>query len=232
LIQVAVSQHFRATGFWRAQGDPRSWTLSGTVLRTVLLGLAAAYGMNLWNRAIFDALEQRDAGTVLFWSAVYLPLLAASVCLTVAHVYARMTIQRRRRGWLTNHLLDRWLMNGRYYQLNLVGGDHANPEYRIAGDVRVATEAPRDFATGVATAVLSAAMFIVVLWTMGGSLTFAIADAAITIPGFLVIAAGVYAVLASGWMVFIGRGFVNRFGKQEPGRSGVSLCAYASPREW
>ena len=43
----------------------------------------------------------------------------------------------------------RWLTAGRYYQLNLVSGDHKNPEYRIADDVRIATEAPVDFVTGV-----------------------------------------------------------------------------------
>ena len=164
--------------------------------------------MNLWNRAIFDALEQRDAGTVLLWSAIYVPLLAASVCFVVAQVYARMTLQWRWRAWLNNQLLDRWLTNGRYYQLNLVSGDHANPEYRIADDIRVATDAPVDFTTGISSAFLSAATFIVVLWTIGGSLTFTVAGAVITIPGFLVIAAVIYAVLASGSMVLIGRGFV------------------------
>jgi vitamin B12/bleomycin/antimicrobial peptide transport system ATP-binding/permease protein len=197
-----------ARGFWRVGGDRHSWMLSGTILLTVILSLAASYGMNIWNRAIFDALERRDASTVLFCSVIYFPLLAASVCLVVAQVYARMTVQWRWRAWLNNHLLDRWLRSGRYYQLNLVAGDHANPEYRIADDVRVATEAPVDFATGVTNAVLSAATFIVVLWTIGGSLTFTVASVAITIPGFLVIVAVIYAVLASGSMVFIGRAFV------------------------
>jgi vitamin B12/bleomycin/antimicrobial peptide transport system ATP-binding/permease protein len=197
-----------ATGFWRSGGGRHSWVLSATISTTVLLSLAAAYGMNIWNRKIFDALERREGATVLYWSIIYFPLLVASVCLAVAQVYAQMTIQRRWRAWLNNHLLDRWLTNGRYYQLNLVGGDHANPEYRIADDVRAATEAPVDFATGVATAVLSAATFIVVLWTIGGSLTLTIAGVAITIPGFLVIAAVIYAVVASGSMVLIGRRFV------------------------
>ena len=164
--------------------------------------------MNLWNRVIFDALERRDAETVLFCSVVYFPLFAASVGLVVAQVYARMTIQRRWRAWLNNHLLDRWLTNGRYYQLNLVGGDHANPEYRIADDVRMATEAPIDFATGVTNAVLSAITFIGVLWTIGGSLTITAFGSSITIPGFLVLTAVIYAVVASGSMVIIGRGFV------------------------
>ena len=197
-----------AKGFWGEAGGRRSWLLTGAILLLILLNLAASYGMNIWNRAIFDALEKRDAATVFFVSMVYFPLLAASVCLVVAQVYARMTTQRRWREWLTHHLLDRWLVNGRYYQLHLVHGDHKNPEYRIADDVRLATDSPVDFATGVTAAVLSAATFIAVLWTIGGSLSFSVAGIEITIPGFLVLAAVAYAVLASGSMVFIGHRFV------------------------
>ena len=197
-----------AAGFWGAAGGRGSWLLTGAILLLILLNLAVSYGMNIWNRAIFDALEQRDATTVFFLSMVYFPLLAASVCLVVAQVYARMTTQRRWRGWLTHHLLDRWLINGRYYQLHLVHGDHKNPEYRIADDIRLATDSPVDFAAGVTTAVLSAATFIAVLWTIGGSLSFSLAGIEITIPGFLVVAAVAYAVLASGSMVFIGHRFV------------------------
>ena len=197
-----------AAGFWGAAGGRRSWLLTGAILLLILLNLAASYGMNIWNRAIFDALEKRDAATVFFLSMIYFPLLAASVCLVVAQVYARMTTQRRWRAWLTHHLLDRWLINGRYYQLHLVHGDHKNPEYRIADDIRLATDSPVDFATGVTTAVLSAATFIAVLWTIGGALSFSLAGIEITIPGFLVVAAVAYAVLASGSMVFIGHRFV------------------------
>ena len=197
-----------AKGFWGAAGGRRSWLLTGAILLLILLNLAASYGMNIWNRAIFDALEKRDAATVFFVSMVYFPLLAASVCLVVAQVYARMTTQRRWREWLTHHLLDRWLVNGRYYQLHLVHGDHKNPEYRIADDIRLATDSPVDFAAGVTTAVLSAATFIAVLWTIGGSLSFSLVGIEITIPGFLAVAAVAYAVLASGSMVFIGHRFV------------------------
>jgi putative ATP-binding cassette transporter len=197
-----------ARGFWAKAGDRLAWLLTGTILLTVVLFIAASYGMNVWNRAIFDALQRQDGGTVLYVSLIYLPLLMASVAVMVLQVYARMATQRRWRAWLNNYLLDRWLKNGRYYQLNLVGGDHQNPEYRIADDVRVATESPVEFATGLLTAILSAATFIVVLWTIGGALTFSLGGTTLTVPGFLVVAAVVYAVLASGSMVFIGRRFV------------------------
>jgi vitamin B12/bleomycin/antimicrobial peptide transport system ATP-binding/permease protein len=194
--------------FWGKDGPRRAWLLSAVILLLILLNLLASYGMNVWNRGIFDALEKRAPHTVLLLSMVYFPLLAASVCLFVGQVYARMTTQRRWREWLTHHLFDRWLVNGRYYQLHLVQGDHKNPEYRIADDIRLATESPVDFLTGITTAVLSALTFIVVLWTIGGSLSFTLAGMEITIPGFLVVAAVAYAVLASGSMVFIGRRFV------------------------
>jgi putative ATP-binding cassette transporter len=197
-----------ALQFYGARGPRLSWFLPSLILLTILLNLAAAYGMNVWNRAMFDALQGREADMVLFVSLIYFPLLAASVALSVTLVYAKMTTQRRWRAWLNHHLLDRWLTNGRYYQLNLVSGDHQNPEYRIADDVRVAVEAPIDFVSGLTTAILSAATFILVLWTIGGSLTFTLAGSTITIPGFLVIAAVIYAVLASGSMVLIGRRFV------------------------
>src|SRR5258707_6985036 len=184
-----------ARAFWARRGDRLAWLLTGTILLTVLLYLAASYGMNVWNRAIFDALERRDAGTVLYLSLIYVPLLIASVAVMLLQVYARMTTQRRWRAWLNNHLLDRWLKNGRYYQLNLVRGDHQNPEYRIADDVRIATDSPVDFAAGVTSAFLSAATFVAVLWTIGCALTVTVAGSSITIPGFLVIAAVLYSAI-------------------------------------
>jgi vitamin B12/bleomycin/antimicrobial peptide transport system ATP-binding/permease protein len=197
-----------AGGFWQRRGRRIAWVLSIALFIIILLNIAASYGMNLWNRAIFDALEKKDAGTVLFLSLIYFAILAASVTVNVTQVYARMTLQRGWRRWLTDTLVDRWLKGGRYYQLNLVSGDHANPEYRIADDVRIATESPVDFVTGVVTAFLSAATFIVVLWTIGGALEFTLGGFHVYIPGFLVIAAVLYAVVASTSMAFIGRRFV------------------------
>ncbi len=109
---------------------------------------------------------------------------------------------------LSSRLVDRWLHGGRYYQLNLVRGSHANPEQRIAEDLRIATESPVDFVSGVTQAFLSAATFVVVLWTIGGALDITIAGVALHIPGFLVIAAVLYALIASSAMIFIGRKFV------------------------
>ena len=195
-------------GFWGKSGDRIAWVASVGLLLLIIFNVAVQFGINVWNREIFDAIEKRDSATVLWLSAVFFPLALTSVGVGVAEVFARMGIQRRWRAWLTDNVVSRWLNNGRYYQLNLVAGDHKNAEHRIAEDLRIATEAPVDFVAGVTLAVLSAATFVAVLWTIGGALTISLGGTTLTIPGFLVVAAIGYSALASTAMAMIGRRFV------------------------
>ena len=197
-----------ASGFWDKKGDRLAWPLTIGLLLLVLLTVAAQYGINLWNRAIFDALERKESARVLTVAMIFFPLAGVAIALGVANVYSRMSMQRRWRAWLTGNLLNEWLKNGRYYQLNLVSGDHQNPEGRLTEDLRISTDAPVDFVVGVTTASLSAITFIYVLLTIGGSLTIPLGGSEITIPGFLVVAAVLYAVLASGTMTIVGKRFV------------------------
>jgi len=197
-----------ALGFWRKGGGRTAWLLTFTVITIALVNLGLQYRLNVWHRAMFDALDKRDGSGVLYQSMIFFPLILASVSVAAAATYAKLTLQRRWRDWLNAHVLDQWLTSGRYYQLNLVPGDHSNPEYRMAEDLRLSVEAPVEFAIGVFLAVISAITFIGVLWFIGGELTIPVGSTMLRIPGFLVIAAFVYAVLASGSMVSIARGFV------------------------
>jgi vitamin B12/bleomycin/antimicrobial peptide transport system ATP-binding/permease protein len=197
-----------ALGFWRKGGRRTAWGLTLAVIAIALVNLALQYRLNVWHRAMFDALDKRDASGVLDQTLNFFPLIGAVVGMAAVATLAKMTLQRRWRAWLNAHVLDQWLTNGRYYQLNLVPGDHANPEYRVAEDLRLSVEAPVDFAVGIFSAVTSAMVFIGVLWLIGGELTIPLGSTMFRIPGFLVVAAFVYAVLASGSMVMIARGFI------------------------
>src|SRR6201990_2637282 len=197
-----------ARGYWGKKGGRLAWAFSIGLMILIVANVAFQYGINVWNSASFDAIEKRDSATVFYLTGIFFPLAIGSVLIGVAQVYARMGIQRRWRAWLTSSVLTRWLASGRYYQLNLVGGDHKNPEYRIAEDLRIATDSPVDFIAGVTSAFLSASTFIVVLWTIGGALTITLGGSTLTIPGFLVIAAILYAAIASGSILTIGRRFV------------------------
>jgi vitamin B12/bleomycin/antimicrobial peptide transport system ATP-binding/permease protein len=197
-----------ALGFWRSGGARTAWVLTVSVVAIALVNLVVQYRLNVWNRAMFDAIGQRDAAGVLRQTVIFLPLIAAVAVVAAVATYAKFTLQRRWRAWLNAHVLDQWLTSGRYYQLNLVPGDHSNPEYRLAEDLRLSVEAPVEFSIGIFSAVASAIVFIGVLWSIGGELTIPLGGTTLPIPGFLVVAALIYAAVASGAMVMIARRFV------------------------
>ena len=198
-----------ALGFWRKGGGRTAWLLTFMVIAIALVNLLLQYRLNVWHRVTFDALDKRDGSGLLYQALIFFPLIAAIVGVAAAATYAKMTLQRRWREWLNGHVLDHWLTGGRYYQLNLVPGDHTNPEYRVAEDLRMSVDAPVEFLIGVFSAVSSAIVFIGVLWFIGGELTVPLGSTVLRIPGFLVVAAFVYAMLASGSMVMIARAFIS-----------------------
>ena len=197
-----------ASGFWTGVRRREAWFLTLTLLAIILGQLFVQYRLNVWNRQIFDALEKRDISLVGSLALLFVPLALAAVAFNVGSVWGRLTTQRAWRAWLTDYQIDRWLKNGRYYQLNLVKGQHENPEFRIADDTRIATESPVDFAFGVTTAILTAITFISVLWAVGGAISFEWNGRTIEIPGYLVFVAVIYSIITTTAMLFIGRRFV------------------------
>ena len=88
-----------ARGYWGSKGDRLSIPLSVGLLLLIVGTVGLQYGVNVWNRSIFDAIEQRDATTVYYLTAIFFPLAIGSVILGVAQVFFRMSIQRRWRTW-------------------------------------------------------------------------------------------------------------------------------------
>src|SRR6201994_3262793 len=98
-----------ARGYWGRKGDKLAWVFSIGLLMLIVANVGCQYGIHVWNRAIFDAIEKRDSIGVFHMTALFFPLAIGSVALGVAQVFARMSIQRRWRTWLTTSVISRWL---------------------------------------------------------------------------------------------------------------------------
>jgi len=194
-----------ASGFWRGKSAMTAWSLSIGLFALCIAQLVVQYRLNFWNRDFFNALEFHDGKALLRQALIFLPLGLLSVAFKVASVWGRMTAQRKWREWLTTNVLHHWLAMDRYQRLPSVSGEYQNAEYRISIDARTATDAPVDLAIGFVTAVLSALVFIDVLWFVGGSFTLVAGGAAVTVPGYLVIAVVIYSLAFTGAMMAIGR---------------------------
>ena len=188
---------------WRAR-RPAALALGGFMIGIVLLQLLVQVLLNLWNRNFFDALERRDAHTLWVQIQMFVPLAAGSILLAATSVWGRMTAQRGWREALTRHVIGRWLANNRYARLNGMMHGTENPEYRIASDIRVSTDAPVDLALAFFASIITAFTFFGVLWTVGGSIDVPLLGGTLTIPGYLVIGVILYSTLMSGLMAVVG----------------------------
>ena len=90
-----------ARGYWGRNGDRFAWPCTLGLLAMICINVGFQYGINLWNRKIFDAIERRDGATIYYLSAIFLPIVLSSVALVTSQVSVRMMIQRRWRSWLT-----------------------------------------------------------------------------------------------------------------------------------
>jgi putative ATP-binding cassette transporter len=208
-------------GFWSGAGAMRAWLLSVGVFGLVIADLLIQLGINRWNGLFFDALERRDTASVLLGVELILALALAAAASGAAFVQCKMRLQVHWRAWLTQHLIDRWLSDRRFYQLSIAGDPAKNPEYRIADDVRMATEPLVDFVSGLTSSVLSAATFVGILWYIGGALDLAPYGVAISIPGFMVLGVLVYSLLTTLATWAVGRPLIGCLEARNAGEAGL-----------
>lgn len=194
-----------ARGFWWGKSAAWAWMLTVLLVVTVVLQLLNQYFLNYWNRDFFNAVERKDGSELLAQALRFLPLAAASLSLAVFSVWARMTLQREWRAWLSGELYRYWLEHDRFVHLNEIAGEHQAPEYRIAEDGRLATDLPVDLTLGLLASLLTAATFIGILWNVGGNFTIEVAGLTLTIPGYLVVGVVTYSLTVATTTMLIGR---------------------------
>lgn len=190
--------YWTATGRWR----PRWLTLLLALL--VVCQVALAIRLNLWNADLFDALERRSTERAMEQIGIFALIVLGSVAVNTAHLVVRRWLQLDWRRWLTQHVIGHWMEDAHHYQAALIPGDHANPDGRIAEDIRIATEAAFDLANSLFYCSLLLVTFVDILWSLSGRIGVAGAE----VPGHLVFLAIAYAGIGSGVAFMLGRPLV------------------------
>ena len=202
----AISAFLRLAGGFFVHERRGRW-LAAAVLALTLLQVLIQIQFNFWNRDFFNALENRDRNAFLWQMVLFVGLAGASMVVAVYQLYYRQLTQLRWREWLTERLLQLWMTDARHYQLERAG-ENDNPDQRIAEDVRIVVEMAVDFVTGLFNSLIMLIAFVGILWTISGALTFTFAGNDVTIPGYMVWAALIYAIIGSGLTYFVGRPMV------------------------
>jgi len=207
---VPVSHNFfrdfarLAAPYWTEKGRWRPRLLTGLLGLLVLCQIGLVLRLNVWSADLFDALERRSTENAMTQIGIFALILAGTMVTNMGHLAVRRHLQLDWRRWLTARVLGHWMEDARHFQAALIPGDHANPDGRIAEDIRVTTEAAVDLASTLFYCVLLLVTFVGVLWSLSGWIKVG----GIDVPGHLVLLAFLYAGIGAAVAFVLGRPLV------------------------
>ncbi len=201
-----------AAPYWRGDQRGRAWLLLLSVvgLNLALVGMTVV--LSYWNREFFNALQARDAEAfrdLLFtWRQTdsglmpgFVLVAALYIFVAVYQLYLRQALQIGWREWVTERQLAAWLAQRAYYRVALTNPGTDNPDQRIAEDVRLFVDDTLTLGLGLMRSTLTLVSFVFVLWALSGPLEVW----GVSIPGYMVWVALIYAVLGTWLAHLIGR---------------------------
>ncbi len=197
-----------AGGYYTSDEKWSAWGLTLGVVVLTLLQIGVQVRFNIWNRDFFNALESRDRAAFFGQMYLFVGLALASMVTAVFALYVRQMLQLNWRRWLVFRLQQRWLEGSRHYQLNFLPEAADNPDQRISENTRWATAMAVDLAVGLMTSLLMLVSFVGILWTLSGPLHVALGANEFEVPGYMVWAALLYALVGSGLTYLLGRPMV------------------------
>ena len=208
--------------YWRSEERWRARLLLGVVVLLNLSLVGMSVLLSYWNREFFNSLQEKDAAAfwgLLFWwrqtdsgpMPGFVFVAALYILIAVYALYLRQALQIRWRSWLTREVLDRWLADRAYYRVALTDPGTDNPDQRIAEDLRQFVDNTLALGLGLMRSVVTLVSFILVLWGLSGPATIL----GITIPGYMVWVALIYALVGTGLAHLVGRRLIGLNFNQE-----------------
>ncbi len=187
------------------------WAARGLLLAVVLLTLGMVYLtvlLNQWNNAFYSALQDKDLVAFRGQLLRVTWLIGIFIFLAVYQVYLNQMLEIRWRRWLTDRYLRAWLADGAYYRMQLVARETDNPDQRIAEDVHLLAAHTLGLFTGGLRAIVTLVTFVAILWGLSGTFTVPVGGFSLTIPGYIVWVAVLYAIAGTWLTDWLGRPLV------------------------
>lgn len=221
-MRAVLRDAWRLAGPYFARSDER-W--SARILLAVIVAMnLASVGidvvLNYWHGAFYDALQQKDfpgfLSLILTWRSGpdgfmlgFLPIVAVAVPLGIYSIYLQQLLTIRWRRWMTENTVADWLTGRAYYTISLqsvaaqpgLAAPTDNPDQRISEDLNSFTTDTLSLGLDLFSNVVSLISFAQILWVLSG----ATAIFGITIPGYMLWLALVYAVVGTWLTHLVGR---------------------------
>jgi len=163
---------------------------------------------NSWYNTFYNALQNKDWNVFIYQLGVFSILAAAFIVTAVYQLYLQPWLQIRWRRWLTKRYLGRWLEPGTHYRMRLKGDQADNPDQRIADDIRQFISSSLDIGIALLGSIVTLVSFVVILWNLSAATPLMIGSKSFEVPGYLVWAALIYAIIGTWVTHLVGRPLV------------------------
>jgi putative ATP-binding cassette transporter len=190
-----------ARPYWKSEERLRAWGLLVAIIALTLGLVYVEVLFNAWYREFYNSLEQKNQADFMDLLLFFTFIAVLFIVTSIYKLYLTQMLTMRWRVWLTKQYLGEWLDRQVYYRLQLDSHGTDNPDQRIAEDLRLFTDGSLSLSLGLLQAVVTLASFVVILWSVSGELELF----GVVIPGYLVWAALLYAIVGSVLTHYVGR---------------------------
>ncbi len=187
--------------YWVSGKRSTGLILLVTVVGLALMGVWLEVQFNTWNRDFYNTFESKDQDEFFRQLGTFTLLAILYIVNGVYRIYFQQMLMIEWRSWMTDRYLADWLKDRAYYRLQLQDRGTDNPDQRIADDLNIFVDLTLTLSLGLLSAVVTLVSFVGILWVISGALTVL----GVEIPGYMVWAALVYAIIGTWLAHLIGR---------------------------
>lgn len=182
--------------WWKSE---EKWLAGGLYLLVILLdfssvGLAA--WVTYWKKNFFDAFTEYNLSQVWILIGVALIISALTVLATTLRTWFCQTLEIRWRRWLTEVYSKKWLSDSVFYRIEMRGSID-NADQRISQDLKDMVNQTLDLSLGFIKNLVSLVSFSIIIWNMSGAFSLVLGGWTLSIPGYMLWASIIYALVAS-----------------------------------
>jgi putative ATP-binding cassette transporter len=185
--------------YWSSEERYSAWLLLAAVIGLTLAMVYINVQFNSWYNDFYNALQEKNKEEFFRLMIKFAILAAIYITMAVYAFYLNQMLQIRWRRWMTDVYLKRWLAERTYYRMQLTGSPADNPDQRIAEDFKLFVDETLSLSLGFLNAVVTLGSFVGILWVLSGPFAIPYNGGDVVIPGYMVWAALVYAIVGT-WM--------------------------------
>jgi putative ATP-binding cassette transporter len=184
--------------------------LAGGIIVVVGITAYMQVRLNSWNQPFYDAISRRDLRDFMVQLGIFGVIAGVLLVLNVAQRWLVETLQLKLREALVTDLVGLWLQPRRAFWLEGSGPMGAHPDQRMHDDTLKLCDMSAGLGVGLLQASILFGSFAGVLWVISKDFSIFFGGQDHALPGFMLWAAILYAVVGSLVSYWVGKGLILR----------------------